>query len=52
MKYLSTIPFLLLLSLSFGQEYLDTVAYKTEVVRAGEIVKVSGTVVKYEYRNL
>ena len=38
--------------MSFGQDHTDTVAYKTGVVRVGEIVKVSGTIVRYEYRNL
>lgn len=52
MKYLIAIPFLIATSLSFGQGYTDTVAYKTGNIRVVEIVKVSGTSIRYEYKNL
>ncbi len=52
MKYLIAIPFLIATSLSFGQGYTDTVAYKTGKVRAVEILKRSETSIRFEYRNL
>ncbi|NRA13093.1 MAG: hypothetical protein HRT57_14180 [Crocinitomicaceae bacterium] len=51
MKYLITISFLIATGLSFGQGYNDTVAYKTGMIRVGDIIKISGTVIKYEYKS-
>ena len=52
MKFLIVSFFLITTSLSFGQTYTDTVAYKTGMVRAVNIIKISGTSIRYQYKNL
>ena len=49
MKFTLALLFVITTSISFGQGYTDTLSYKTGMIRAGQIIKVTNTTIKYKY---
>ena len=49
MKFLIALSFIITTSISFGQDYSDTIYYKNGMVRAGYIYQESNSSIKYYY---